>query len=703
MMNRPTPEKLKEVFLASQAHAEAHLNDVRKWENLIKAPDLPDDKNKRVKTRSTLTVKHIRKLMEWRYPVLEQAFLAKQNLFNPVGREARDAPVAKAHKAILNYQFNNEMDKVSLVSRMVRAYMNQATVVTRLGWRSEKEKITKIVPVFKHEYIAKSNPKYETLEKTYVETAQTLKNTPQAVSSLPPHIVEGTDYYTKHKQIVDVTITDFVERESEEEEYTYNQPVLDVVNLYDVFASPECKTNIQDSPYVIFRFNEAIHVLEANDDYDTSEVNWDGVVSSYSGSDSALNAIYSGDDKRRTVEVFEYWGLHDTNGDGKLEQVKVTWVEGQIIEAIPNPFPDKKHPFYSAAYSPDTELESFYGSGEAYLAEDNQAILSAMHRGIIDIHANSAYGQRGIAKNVLDPVNRAKFLNGDNFEYDSQVVDPSALFKTFDFPSVNPSTMAYMQQINAESDALTGIKSFNEGISGSALGDTAAGVSGVLSATALRESSIIGRLEGMIIQVAKRIMNLNVLYLDIGKIVQLAGIEGLVIKTNHNPLIDVALDVTNQAEDALKAKEISFMLQTLGQSMPPELVKASLMEIAQLRNMNTYYNLLDNFDMAPPAPSEMEQRAQELQVQLLEAQLGEVQARTAKGQKDAVLSEAKAGTEQAKASKTTAETDKLSVETDRLTKGQETEDKIRVISAQAESMAAANLLKSSPMKGFNGQ
>lgn len=702
--NKPTPDKLKEIFLASQSYAAPYLNAMTHWENLIVANPLNNEPEgasaNKTKTRSTVTIKHIRKLLEWRYPVIEQAFLSRKDLFNPSGREDIDSEVAKYHKIILNYQMNNEIDKTTFITRMVRAFLNRGTVAVHLGWKAQKGYPTKIVPLFKYEYVAAESNEAKELEMIYADVLARLAAKPQAESSIASHLVEGARYYEKHGIVNRVTVTDFTEVTATEEEFICNQPTLSVVSMHDVFGSPECKTCLQDSPYVIYRYLASIHELEENPDLDTSKVAWNIVSTLASGTDSVLNTIYGDDDKRRTVEVYEYWGLHDIDGKGTLIPVRISWVDGHVLECVPNPYPDKKHPFYSAAYSPDVTLESIYGSSDAYLVEENQAILSAMHRGIIDIHANSAYGQRGVAKNVLDFVNKNKFLKGENFEYDPNMVDPSAMFHTFDFPSIQPTTMAYMQQINADSDALTGIKSFNEGISGNALGDTAAGVSGVLSATALRESSIIGRLEAMLIQIAKRIMLLNTLYLDTKKIIALTGLEGLLIKSAHNPLIDVELDITNQAEDSLKAQEISFMLQTLGNALPPELTKRALMEIAELRNLPNFYNTLSAYDMSPPPPSPEELEIQRLQIELLKQQVTNEQAKGRELLSKANLTDVKVASEQATAKKTEAEADQIVLATERLASGEETNDKIRVISAQGEANTAANLVKASATRGY---
>lgn len=196
-------------------------------------------------------------------------------------------------------------------------------------------------------------------------------------------------------------------------------------------------------------------------------------------------------------------------------------------------------------------------------------------------------------------------------------------------------------------------------------------------------------------------MQLNVLYLDSDKIIQLAGVEGLAIKAASNPSIDVKLDITNQTDDSIKAQEISFMLQTLGQSMPPQLVKLTLMEIAELRNLNRFRNTLDNFEIAPPEPTQDELEIAALQKELLRAQIAATQGNANKSNSAADLDRVKATTQTEETNKTRAETEQIEVETERLVTGQATEDKIRIISAQGESNAAASLIKANGIKGFN--
>ena len=77
-----------------------------------------------------------------------------------------------------------------------------------------------------------------------------------------------------------------------------------------------------------------------------------------------------------------------------------------------NPFPDKKIPFVLVQYLP--RRKNIYGEPDAALIEDNQKIVGAVTRGIIDIIGRSASGQQGIRKDALDVTNARKFERGDD-------------------------------------------------------------------------------------------------------------------------------------------------------------------------------------------------------------------------------------------------------------------------------------------------
>src|SRR5690606_23524668 len=86
---------------------------------------------------------------------------------------------------------------------------------------------------------------------------------------------------------------------------------------------------------------------------------------------------------RKSVVAYEYWGYYDIHGSGELVPIVATWVCNVLIRMEENPFPDKKLPFVLVPYSP--VKREIYGEADAELLEDNQKILGAVTRGMIDL------------------------------------------------------------------------------------------------------------------------------------------------------------------------------------------------------------------------------------------------------------------------------------------------------------------------------
>ncbi|MFP3693873.1 hypothetical protein, partial [Burkholderia sp. SIMBA_048] len=76
--------------------------------------------------------------------------------------------------------------------------------------------------------------------------------------------------------------------------------------------------------------------------------------------------------------------------------IVATWIGDTLIRMEKNPFPDQKLPFIIIPYLP-VKREAF-GEPDAELLEDNQKILGAVTRGMIDLLGRSANGQQGFAK-----------------------------------------------------------------------------------------------------------------------------------------------------------------------------------------------------------------------------------------------------------------------------------------------------------------
>ena len=88
------------------------------------------------------------------------------------------------------------------------------------------------------------------------------------------------------------------------------------------------------------------------------------------------------------------------------------------------------------------------------------------------------------------------------------------------------------------------------------------------------------------------------------------------------------------------------MLQTMGNTMPPEMSQMILADIAKLRKMPDLAKRISEYQ---PQPDPMAQKKAQLEVALLEAQVANESAKAKENEVDVHLRKAKAATEQAKA------------------------------------------------------
>jgi hypothetical protein len=321
-----------------------------------------------------------------------------------------------------------------------------------------------------------------------------------------------------------------------------------------------------------------------------------------------------------------------------------TWVGDVLIRMEDNPFPDGKHPFVSIQYLPIRK--SVYGEPDGALIDDNQKIVGAITRGMIDIIGRSANGQMGIMKNALDVINKRKFDRGQDYEYNGNI-NPTHAFYMHTYPQIPDSAPMMLQFQNNEADSFTGVKAFSGGLSGDALGRTsAAGVRGVLDAASKREINILRRLANGVVEIGKKIISMNTEFLSETEIIRVTNENFVTIQ--RDKLVgkyDLKLNISTAEEDVAKAEELSFMLQTTTNVIGPGLAQIILADIARLRKMPDLAKKIETYS---PAPDPMQEEMHMLDMEEKKASIMERQAAAQERMAQAQLNMAKAGTEQVK-------------------------------------------------------
>jgi hypothetical protein len=246
---------------------------------------------------------------------------------------------------------------------------------------------------------------------------------------------------------------------------------------------------------------------------------------------------------------------------------------------------------------------------------------------MIDLLGRSANGQQGMPKMFLDPINRKKFDDGEDYEYTPSMGNPEQLIIMHKYPEIPQSAMALMMQQYQDAEGNSGIQSWGGGVNAGSLGDVAAGIKGALAASAKREMSMLRRYANGVAKIGQKFLSMSMDFLSDEEIIRVTNTQFVAItREGINGKHDVTVSVSSAEQDNLKAQELSFMLQTVGPKVDFGITKKVMAEIARLRKMPELANDLANFE---PTPDPLMVAEQKLKVQLLEAQIATEQAKAA--------------------------------------------------------------------------
>ena len=635
------------------------------------------------KGSSQIVPKLIRKQAEWRYPALSDPFLSTDDVFNVSPVTWEDKKSALQNQILLNNQFNTKINKVKFIDEYVRAAVDEGTVLVRVGWEFEEEEYTDNFPVVEYRVNPGVAPLHEELARMKEESPAEFE------LDVPEELKMAHEMSVEQGVPIEAVVLGF--QEETRTRTIKNQPTLEVCDLENVVIDPSCNGDLEKASFIVYTFEASIAKLKKDGKYknlDKIETKSHSILNEpdHVSSSPDVNFNFKGKTRQLFV-VHEYWGYWDINGDGVLKPIVAAWVGNVLIRMEENPFPDKALPFVAVPYLP--VRKRVHGDPDGELLEENQKISGAVIRGMIDLLGKSANGQTGMRKDMLDTTNRRKFDAGQDYEFNANV-DPRQGVYMHTYPEIPNSAQFMLQLQNMEAESLTGVRSFSQGVSGQSLGEVAIGIRGALDAASKRELAILRRLSAGIIQIGRKIIAMNAEFLSEKEVVRVTNEKFEVIR--RDDLLgnfDLKLSISTAEEDNNKAQELSFMLQTMGNNMDPSMSKIILADIARLRKMPDLAKKIEAFE---PQPDPAQQRMQELQIQLLEAQLENERAQAMDRQAAAQLKMSQAGAADAKASNLNADTDMKNLDFVEQESGVKQERQKELHGEQARSQANLKLM-----------
>ena len=678
----PTIRELKQDLMDAKPIHDTQVGKINGWlENLrvegkakVKSPD----------GSSKIVPKLIRKQAEWRYGALTEPFLSTDDVFNvnPVTWEDRDG--AKQNQLLLNNQLNTKIDKVKFIDEYVRTAVDEGTVIVQTGWVFEEEEYEAEVPVVEF----RINPELAPLHQHLAQLRQ--ESPSEWATDVPDELKQAHELSIENGQPIEAVITG--KRTETRTRTVKNHPTLDVCDYRNVVFDPTCMGDYEKAGFAIKSFESSLSELRKEGkkykNLDRINIGANSILATpdHAGS-TGMQSFNFSDEPRKKFVVHEYWGFRDIDGSGIVKPIVAAWVGDTLIRMEESPFPDKALPFVVEQYLP--VRKSNYGEPDGALLEDNQQVIGAVTRGMIDLMGKAANSQTGVRKDMLDATNRRKFDRGQDYEFNANV-DPRQGVHMHTYPEIPMSAQFMLQLQNQDAESLTGVRSFSQGVSGQSLGDVAAGVRGALDAASKRELGILRRLSNGLIKIGRKMISMNAEFLSEEEVVRVTNTT--FVKVRRDDLagrFDLRLSISTAEEDNNKAQELGFMLQTMGPNMDPSLAQLILADIARLRKMPDLAHRIENYK---PQPDPLQQRKAELEIALLEAQLQNEQAQAMERQAGAQLDMAKAGTEGVKQSLIQSDTDLKNLDFVEQESGVKQERELQKHGEQARSQAQLKLM-----------
>lgn len=600
---------LKSDLKASEVLRKDQDSKIQGWKDQYNSKPYGNEKN----GKSKIVSRDIKKQSEWQHPSLLDPFVSTSDIVKVTPVTHEDGEAARQSELLLNYQFCRQFNRYNFLSKALKVLDQEGTVVIQTGWDYEDEEVETTIP------------------KIYIDELGEVKVRTETTTEL--NIIR-------------------------------NQPTAVVCRNEDIFIDPTCMDDMEKCQFVIHRYETDLSTLKQDGRYKNLDK-----VAKGPGSDTDTDfedvdetEFQFEDDARKKLLVYEYWGNYDMNGNGIAEAIVCAWIGDIVIRLQSNPYPDQKPPFLVVPFN--SVPFQMYGESDAELISDNQKVKTAIVRGIIDNMAQSNNGQKGIRKGALDLVNKKRFLNGGNFEFNGSPND----FWDGSFNEIPGSAFDMLSMMNNEIESLTAVKSFSAGITGSALGGTATGARGALDATATRKVNRVRNVsENLVKPLMRKWLSYDNEFLDDEEVVRVTNDEYVEIRRDDlSGRVDLEIQVSTAEDNAAKAQELSFLLQTLGQNMDPMMLNLLMSEIARLHKMP---ELEKKFREWQPQPDPAEEKRKQLELEKmaleneeLKASIADKYSKAKENDIDAELKYNKAQVEAAKARKLGSEADMKDLE-----------------------------------------
>ena len=493
----------EEIFEKSKKVVSKMVNMFEKWDawrkpledrwNQIYRLYFNDDNEVKTTTRSRIFVPMVFKLVEAALPLIVNTIFSSDSIFEVMPVNPADQPIADVIQILLDFQLTEASFYIKFLD-FTKQLILYGTSYFKVYWKVKRQWVWERTPI----------------------------RQPVSFFGIPmgEKIVGWEE--TKSYKIVD------------------RRPEVDVLDILDVFPDPDA-TNVADGAGVFVRtfmsqddlreMGAGPHPIYANTDDDGIKSGApDGQYSVSRQYRNTTRGVSANVGKTKGVEILEFWGKYDVDGDGIREEAYIVVANRKVLlKATGNPFHHQKRPLIKSNLF-RVPLE-WYGIGVVEPVISQQHELNTLRRQRLD-NINQVLNAMWKVKDTAD------------IDLNSLITSPSGIIITSEMDGlealrpndVTGSAFAEASILESEMEAVTVTQAAQGNPASGKLGRTSSGARMII-AQSLEKFGTATRLieETAVKRVIRMFHELNLQFLDDDDILRDPGLYGNLFAAEVTP------------------------------------------------------------------------------------------------------------------------------------------------------------------------
>jgi len=590
--------------------------------------------------RSKVVSSDVMDAVEWVMPSLMRIYFSSDIVScEPVGPE--DQIVAERVSALLNYQFTRRGDGFVVAYKWFKDALIYGLGVAKISWEDRFRDVPFAVPeMSESDFNALSSENgveitgFERVEIPPDEVS-VQRIVQQTVMGLPPDMPDDEKAEAVRMAVESMPrLATYFNVEGKRAILDYSGPVYEVIPPEDFLYDPEAE-ELRDARFVIhrvFRTPDYLRRMESEGVYFNVEEAIEKGNTQRDGDRSdrekgfrnaendrtnpwTMTENIEDADKRRPLELYEWWGLFDPDGSGRLTPHVITVANDVVIRLERNPYDHGEPPF--EVLRPVLDVHKFEGIGFADMVKEFQETKTSLRRQILD---NISWQNNGMWE----------VQRGAGVEMESLVNPrPGGVVRT-DMPgAVRPLTPPPLQQAGfmalefeqTQLEQRTGITRYNQGLDSRSLNKTATGITALMGASQQR-IELIARLfaETGVRSLFVKALSLNRQFVRDEFVVRLYGEPIVINKDDVSGQFDILVSVGISAskQEVVQQQMIQLIQMAPGlaqaQVMTPDNIYAIMVKLLEGWGFKDHSQLMTNPNVMGQMTQQMQQMQQQMQM-----------------------------------------------------------------------------------------